>query len=484
MAGAYVQSWTANDGDSLIDTLTVTIGTDATAGNTLVAMLTITAGGDSLDAVTGWEPRYTNTSANNQAYAVYDRIASGDANDNFTQSWTDTGRCSIVVQEFSGLDGTAPFEDSDIDTTNSESDVTTQGCGTATPVTSNGIAITGWHANNEEGCTAANVTVPSGFTNLASTSATGTNRPIQFMTSKAYTTTAGQSPSWSTSDGGTDGVGTVLVYKEAAGAGGTTLTPSGIASAEAFGSGAASPGSVAIAPSGLASGEAHGTTTLSLSMLAQSIASAAAFGSATLSPGAVSVIADAIASAEAFGSLTVSNGATTVVPGAIASGETFGTVSISVGTVAISLSGIASAEAFGSSTVLSDALIPTGIASGETFGVQALGLTVLPGAISSGEAHGSASLSQFLAIIPGGIESVETFGTTVLLPGSVVIEVSGIASDSAFGTAVILGGEALGYLLAEIDLYAALAGNVDIEAALRGDVEVVVAIDGRVRLDG
>lgn len=77
-----------------------------------------------------------------------------------------------------------------------------------------------------------------------------------------------------------------------------------------------------------------------------SIASAEAFGTSTVSPGSVTVSPSAVASGEVFGSGTISPGAVTVSPSGIATEEVHGTQSISrFGT--LEPVGIASQEAFG-----------------------------------------------------------------------------------------------------------------------------------------
>lgn len=81
------------------------------------------------------------------------------------------------------------------------------------------------------------------------------------------------------------------------------------------------------------------------------IASAEAFGSPTVTPGPVTVSPTGIASAEAFGTPTVSQDAQTIEPSGIASAEAFGSPTVTPGPVTVSPAGIASGEAFGTPTV-------------------------------------------------------------------------------------------------------------------------------------
>ena len=130
------------------------------------------------------------------------------------------------------------------------------------------------------------------------------------------------------------------------------LTPTGIASAEAFGTPVIATGSVNISPSGIASTEAFGTAVISQAtfITPSGIASEEAFGTAVLTTGAVIVTPSGIASAEAFGTAVITQGFV-ITPTGIASAEAFGTAAITTGAVTLSPTGIASEEAFGSHTV-------------------------------------------------------------------------------------------------------------------------------------
>lgn len=94
------------------------------------------------------------------------------------------------------------------------------------------------------------------------------------------------------------------------------VAPTGIDSAEAFGSPTVAPGSVDVAPSGIASGEAFGTPAMgSAGTIAPAgIPTAEAFGSPAITTGAVSVAPVSIGSAEAFGVPTVAGQTTPSAP--------------------------------------------------------------------------------------------------------------------------------------------------------------------------
>lgn len=108
-----------------------------------------------------------------------------------------------------------------------------------------------------------------------------------------------------------------------------------------------------------------------VTLLPSGIASAEAFGTASISRGTVIVSPSGITSGEAFGSATVSNGSVIIIPTGISSGEVFGLPTVQPGTIVVVPSGIASAEGFGTATMLVGELIvyPSGIPSGNVFGI-------------------------------------------------------------------------------------------------------------------
>ena len=241
-----------------------------------------------------------------------------------------------------------------------------------------------------------------------------------------------------------------------------TVSPSGIASGEAFGSVTVSSRNT-VSPTAISSAEAFGVPVLSVGPVTVSvsgIASGEAFGSATLSPGPVTVSPTGIGSAESFGTAVLTN-VFRVSPTAIASGEAFGTA-VLTSLATISPSGVASAEAFGAATVSSHYTIsptaigsaeafgnptvsvgpvtisPTGISSAETFGATLVStgvVSISPPGIASGEAFGTTKINQTVYAV--AIAGAEAFGTAVLTPGNTTISPVGIASGEAFGTTAV-----------------------------------------------
>lgn len=260
-----------------------------------------------------------------------------------------------------------------------------------------------------------------------------------------------------------DDAGTTKYNEIVLATGADDIAPTGIASAEAFGTATIGRGAVDVAPTGIASAEAFGsptvafmseveptgiasaeafgspTITTTADIAPTGITSGEAFGTATVAPGAVDVSPTGIASAETFGTATLTSVAD-INPTGIASAEAFGTTVVAPGAVDISPGGIASSEAFGSHTVALEAaqdIAPTGIASAEAFGTALITIDVAPTGITSDEAFGTPVLTTTADISPTGIASAEAFGNPTVAPGAVDIAPTGILSAEAFGTALI-----------------------------------------------
>jgi|GEM_PF-1629119 len=219
--------------------------------------------------------------------------------------------------------------------------------------------------------------------------------------------------------------------------GGITVSPSGIASVEAFGSATIS-ATLAVAPGGIATAEAFGTAAVSttLAVSPSGIATSEAFGTAAVTT-VLQIAPSGVASDEAFGTAAVLV-AQTVSPSGIASGEALGTPAVSA-TLAVSPTGVFSDETFGAPNVSLTLLVsPAGIASAETFGTPQIVTTgtVAPSGIASGEAFGTPAVSTNLAVSPAGIASAEAPGTPVVTK-TLTVSPSGIATAAAFGTATV-----------------------------------------------
>jgi len=216
----------------------------------------------------------------------------------------------------------------------------------------------------------------------------------------------------------TSGTTVTLYYAGASGATGDTfvtfsqslsqsvpsIKPSGIASAEAFGTATLIHGPVNIIPTGLATQESFGTFALVLTYPAKFIQPSA------------------IPSSEVVGAATLIHGNTNILPVGDPSDEALGTPSFLKGGVVISPVGIATQESFATFVVRnSKNLLPTGIASAEVLGAPTLihgAVLIQPSGIASGEAFGSttlvaaASLASF--ILPRPIVYASDYKQAVL----------------------------------------------------------------------
>lgn len=215
------------------------------------------------------------------------------------------------------------------------------------------------------------------------------------------------------------------------------VSPTGIASAEAFGTATFGPGIIA---SGVSSEEAFGTATVGLGVVVPGIPSEEVFGTPTVG---LQITGTGIPSEEAFGTAEFTAIAL-VIPSGIPSKEAFGTPIVGL---QISPSGIASEEAFGTAE-FAHAFVPTGIPSEEAFGTAAFNNPIAAIGIPSEEAFGDAIFAG--PVIAPGIPSEEAFGTAIVA-GPIIA--TGIPSEEAFGTPAISrtiqptgipGGEAFG----------------------------------------
>lgn len=121
-----------------------------------------------------------------------------------------------------------------------------------------------------------------------------------------------------------------------------------------------------VSPSGIASAEAFGTPTFGITVSPSGIASAEAFG--TPSRLDIEVRPSGIASTEAFGSPVIDSGGL-INPVGIASAEAFGVPRLDM---VVSPVGIASAEAFGGLQRIDQEVRPAGIISQEAFGAPTI----------------------------------------------------------------------------------------------------------------
>lgn len=174
------------------------------------------------------------------------------------------------------------------------------------------------------------------------------------------------------------------------------------------------------------------------------IASGESFGTASIARSAVAAVTLAgIASSESFGTLAISGGAaSSIALTGLASAAAFGTANIArVSLASVSLTGIASDSAVGSPTIVSTApgqVALQGIASGEAFGTATVSFRTLIqlNGLSSGEAFGTGNIARIsrATVALSGLASSEAFGTATFAGSSLnTISLTGVASGEAFG---------------------------------------------------
>lgn len=166
-----------------------------------------------------------------------------------------------------------------------------------------------------------------------------------------------------------------------------------------------------VSPSAIASAEAFGTAKLNLKLFPSAIASLEAFGNPTVKF-TTNIYPTGIASQEAFGSPTVLPGAVILQPSGIASLEAFGTPLVFYDQVIIP-TGIASAEAFGTPTVSFILLIkPQGIPSAEAFGALKVLRDIIHIILDGQYTQGSPGVNR-IYIIGKDAEGNPVYGTSL-----------------------------------------------------------------------
>lgn len=401
-----------------VSTLTINF-TAATAGNLLVAVWrTADASNDTPVAPAGWTLVDQTLAVANPALMAY-KIAAGGETSVTVANKVGTGTMSGYVYEVTGFGGTPTLDTHNTGTTAAATSASTP---SITPTRDGSIVIAYCSVTAASGGWGA---APSGWTNATPGA---TSQSLAGYQVQGTAAAASESFSWTTSTASRQ---VIAAFRDT----GVTVSPSGVASAEAFGTATVSTGPVELDPSGIASAEAFGADQLNQTVYDAAIASAEAFGAIAVG---TPVFPSGIASAEAFGTDVVTTGPVTVSPSGIASAEAIGVATIQEILAAF---GIASAEAFGVPVLSAGQVIlsPPGIAPGAV-GVPTLspGPVVLsPFGIASAEAFGVTVVA--LVISPAGIVTAEAFGVPVLSMGPVTVSVLGIASAEAFGATRVIG---------------------------------------------
>lgn len=228
MAGSFgsllVESTSTNG--ALTD---VSLSVSATAGKVLVGVVKIRDNsGSTLSSITDppdshWGTAVEKGVSSTQGFAVWVREATGDSNDNFDPSWNAGGYAAAAVFQLNDVDLPADASDYGDSTTSSVNG------GSATPVESNGLAVAllGVRRNNDwsTGFLGSGISIGDSY-NIDDFSTPASNgRPLIGIATKNYSTTAAQSPTWSSSVGSGAVEAIILVFPDAVGGTAVDVTP-------------------------------------------------------------------------------------------------------------------------------------------------------------------------------------------------------------------------------------------------------------------
>lgn len=189
------------------------------------------------------------------------------------------------------------------------------------------------------------------------------------------------------------------------------VQPTGIDTEEAHGSTTLSPGAVTVSPSSISSLETHGTTALEMGIAPLGIGTSETFGSTGVG---FEIVPSSISSAESHGTTEVQPGAVTVSPESVTSSEDHGATQVQPGAVSVS---------------------PSAIDTGETVGTHAVAIGISVSAISSLEGFGTAEIQPgAVQLSPTGISSAEDHGSSAVQPGAVSVSPEPIGTMESHGT--------------------------------------------------
>jgi hypothetical protein len=257
------------------------------------------------------------------------------------------------------------------------------------------------------GCdaTATTFTASTNFTRVVTTGqVTGTNGTrVEW---RVNTSTAEASDPASNCGNSTEWTAVFAAFREVSAS--LSVSPTGLASAQAFGSLTIVPGGTTVAMTGLGSAQSFGTLKLNQAFSVTGLGSAQQFGLISLK-----FVVFGIPSAQAFGVPT--NKIAFFVAG-LNSAQAFGVPDVSTdgGGQNVSASGLASAQAFGSPT-----MSPGGV------------VVVLTG-LNSAQAFGAIEADQ--AFVVSGLNTAQAFGSPTFAFGGTTRIMVGLNTAQAFGS--------------------------------------------------
>jgi hypothetical protein len=283
-------------------TFAATFSTAVTAGNLIIYCI----GGDKnigTLTLTGYTKTVDTRSTDNSTSLViaWKTAVGGETTISGTISGANAGGSEVRVFEWAESGAGAWEVKGSAVNTSTGATVTTISSGTTGTVTSAGRAIAGFSADSVG--TEGTVSYSNSFTASASTPTSGGGNAGFWAAQKDIASGTAETTIDRTVAASADQMnGGIVVFGRVVT---TTIAPTGIASAEAFGTAVVSQ---AILATGATTEEAFGTPTVSLNITCTGIASAQAFGTTTVAVGGFSVLPTGIASAEAFGEPVLTTG--------------------------------------------------------------------------------------------------------------------------------------------------------------------------------
>lgn len=279
-------------------TFAATFGTAVTAGNLIIYCI----GGDkNIGTLTlsGYTKTIDTRSTDNSTSLViaWTTAAGGETTISGTISGANAGGSEVRVFEWAESGAGAWEVKGSAANTSTGSTVATLSSGTTGTVTSAGRAIAGFSADSVG--TEGTVSYSNSFAAAASTPTSGGGNAGFWAAVKDIA--SGTAETTITRTGGTADQmnGGIVVFGRVVV---TTIAPTGIASAEAFGTAVVSQ---AVLATGVGTAEAFGTPVVSQAIVGTGIASAEAFGTTVVAFGGFSLYPTGIVSAEAFGTADV-----------------------------------------------------------------------------------------------------------------------------------------------------------------------------------
>jgi len=193
------------------------------ANNLLVVMATTQSGSQVIETPTG----FTRIQAGDDGSAQHHgelcyKIADGTET-SINASYGNTKWFAVCYAEISGLDATAPLEDSDEDESQIAATATSVTSGSATPTTADGWAVAGVSGGNSNKINGGRAWSNS-FADIVAQLTTSNFRPGSVLAKLEYSSASAKTTTYSHTDAGGWLYGAIGVFKAAGGGGGLTTS--------------------------------------------------------------------------------------------------------------------------------------------------------------------------------------------------------------------------------------------------------------------